>query len=179
MALRPPSAPTALILLHSFRGQCPAVASAVGGLASLSSLDHPWKFSLGVGSVDYQSSLMILVPDWDSRLATPLYYKLTHILYKPFINSQLCNFFFVYKLLQFYETLLKVSFFQKVRFVFQISQSPKKIIPKNYPELERISCLLIWAGISNFNLRIVFWDNFFGRLGDLKNESHSLKKRHL
>ena len=30
----------------------------------------------------------------------------------------------------------KGGFFQKVRFVFQISQSPKKIIPKNYPELE-------------------------------------------
>ena len=32
---------------------------------------------------------------------------------------------------------LKVPFFQKVRFVFQISQSPKKIIPKIYPELGR------------------------------------------
>ena len=32
--------------------------------------------------------------------------------------------------------LLKVPFIQKVRFVFQISQSAKKIIPKNYPELE-------------------------------------------
>ena len=31
---------------------------------------------------------------------------------------------------------LKVAFFQKERFVFQISQSPKTIIPKNYPELE-------------------------------------------
>ena len=31
--------------------------------------------------------------------------------------------------------LLKVTFFQKARFVFQISQSPKKIIPKKYPEL--------------------------------------------
>ena len=35
---------------------------------------------------------------------------------------------------------LKVSFFQKVRCVFQISKkSPKKIIPNQYPELE-ISC---------------------------------------
>ena len=33
-------------------------------------------------------------------------------------------------------SFLKGAFFQKVRFVFQISQSPKKIIPKNYPELE-------------------------------------------
>ena len=31
---------------------------------------------------------------------------------------------------------LKVSFFQKVRFVLLISQSSKKIIPNNYPELE-------------------------------------------
>ena len=74
--------------------------------------------------------------------------------------------------------ILKVAFFQKVRFVFQISQSPKKIVPKNYPKLEIwISCLLIWAGISNFKFRIVFWNNFFGRLGDLKNESDFLKKR--
>ena len=29
----------------------------------------------------------------------------------------------------------KGAFFQKVRFVFQISQSPKNIIPKSYPEL--------------------------------------------
>jgi hypothetical protein len=31
---------------------------------------------------------------------------------------------------------VKVAFFQKVRLVFQNSQSPKKTIPKNYPELE-------------------------------------------
>ena len=31
---------------------------------------------------------------------------------------------------------LKVAFFQKVQFFFQISKSPKQIIPKNYPELE-------------------------------------------
>ena len=33
-------------------------------------------------------------------------------------------------------SMLKVGFFQKVRFVFQISKSPNKNIPKNYPELE-------------------------------------------
>ena len=32
--------------------------------------------------------------------------------------------------------LFKGGFFWKVRFIFQISQSPKKIIPKKYPELE-------------------------------------------
>ena len=31
---------------------------------------------------------------------------------------------------------VKVASFQKVRFVFQISKSPKKIIPHHYPELE-------------------------------------------
>jgi hypothetical protein len=31
---------------------------------------------------------------------------------------------------------LKVAFIQKVRFVFQISKSPKKYIPNYYPELE-------------------------------------------
>ena len=30
----------------------------------------------------------------------------------------------------------KGGFFQKVRFFFQITQSPKKNIPKSYPELE-------------------------------------------
>ena len=73
--------------------------------------------------------------------------------------------------------LLMVPLIQKVRFVFQISQSTQKNIPKNYPELE------IWNSnpyqkttYSNSKLRIVFWNNFFVRLGDLKNESHFLKK---
>ena len=35
-----------------------------------------------------------------------------------------------------YWFLVKMAFFQKVRCVFQISKSPKKYIPKNYPELE-------------------------------------------
>jgi hypothetical protein len=50
---------------------------------------------------------------------------------------------------------LKVAFFRKWDSFFQI--------PKNYSELEIwISCLLIWVGISNFKLRIVFWSNFLG-----------------
>ena len=65
-----------------------------------------------------------------------------------------------------------------MRFVFQISQSPKKIIPKNYPELEIwISYLMLWAGISNFKFRIVIWSKLFWRFGGLKNELHFLKKR--
>ena len=31
---------------------------------------------------------------------------------------------------------LKVAFFQKVKLIFQISKSPKKNIPKDYPEFE-------------------------------------------
>ena len=58
--------------------------------------------------------------------------------------------------------MLKVAFFQKVRFVFQISKSPKKISPNHYPELEIwISCLLLGTGISNFKFRIVIWSNCF------------------
>ena len=39
--------------------------------------------------------------------------------------------------------------------------------------------LLLLAGNLNFKLRIVFWNIFFWRFGDLKNESHFLKKSHL
>ena len=30
--------------------------------------------------------------------------------------------------------------------------------------------IVLWGGILNFKLRIVFWNMFFWRLGDLKNE---------
>ena len=74
--------------------------------------------------------------------------------------------------------LLKVAFFQKVRFLFFfISKSQQKNIPKNYPELEIWICCLLWlAGNLNFKFRIVIWNIFFG---DLKNTSHFLKKSHL
>ena len=39
-------------------------------------------------------------------------------------------------LLFWFDLFLKVTFFQKVWFIFQISGSPKKNIPKTYPELE-------------------------------------------
>ena len=72
------------------------------------------------------------------------------------------------------EILIKVAFFQKVWFGFQISKSPKKYIPNYYPELEIwICCLLLLAGNLNFMFRIVIWNIFFG---DLKNTSHFLKK---
>ena len=52
-------------------------------------------------------------------------------------------------------TALNVVFLQ---FVFQIS---KTNIPNHYPELEIwISCLLLWAGNSNFKFRIVIWSIF-------------------
>ena len=48
-------------------------------------------------------------------------------------------------------------------FFFQISKSLKNT-PNHYPELEIwLSCLLLWAGISNFRFRIVIWSNLFWR----------------
>ena len=53
----------------------------------------------------------------------------------------------------FWTYQLKVASFQKVRFIFQISKSPKKIIPKNYPELEiLISSLEQFFGIFLFEI---------------------------
>ena len=63
-------------------------------------------------------------------------------------------------------------FFQKVGCVFRIA---KINILNDYPELEIwISCLLLLA--RNFKFRIVIWNIFFWRIGDLKNTSHFLKK---
>ena len=62
---------------------------------------------------------------------------------KYFLNTAAFQSLFCLKILDLQNLLvlpvllqLKVPFFQKVRFFFQISQSPKKVIPKNYPELE-------------------------------------------
>ena len=61
----------------------------------------------------------------------------------------------------FFSELVKVAFIQKVRFVSQISQPPKKYIPIYYPELEIwICCLLLLAGNLNFKFRIVIWKTF-------------------
>ena len=48
----------------------------------------------------------------------------------------------------------------------------------NYSREETIQGRKIYEEIrySNFKLRIVFWNNFLGSLGDLKNESYFLKK---
>jgi hypothetical protein len=72
--------------------------------------------------------------------------------------------------------LLKVVFFQKVRFVFQISKSQKKIFQKTILSLKfkfpANNTLLLLAGNLNFKLRIVFWNISFLRFGDL-NKFHS------
>ena len=39
--------------------------------------------------------------------------------------------------------------------------------------------IVLRAGILNFKFKIVFWNIFFSRFGDLKNESHFLEKSHL
>ena len=47
---------------------------------------------------------------------------------------------------------------------FSNLQISKKNTPNHYPELEIwISCLLLWAGISNFRFRIVICSNLFWR----------------
>ena len=54
---------------------------------------------------------------------------------------------------------LKAAFFQKVRFIFQISKSRKKNIPISYPISKQ-------QMVGSFKLRIVFWNIFF--FGDLE-----------
>ena len=87
------------------------------------------------------------------------------------IMSALCRFFLLF---------LKVAFFQKVRCVFQISKSPKKIFQITILDLKsKFSAnfsILLLAGNLNFKFRIAFWNIFFGRFGDLKTTSHFLKK---
>ena len=65
-----------------------------------------------------------------------------------------------------------------MRFVFQISQSTEKNIPKNFRELEiynfRPYQNTVMGGNFEFQVQDSFWNIFWGRLGDLKNESHFL-----
>ena len=73
------------------------------------------------------------------------------------------------------QEFIKGVFFQKVRFVFQISQ-------KNYSKKISWALNLKFPPISvnnlfKFQAHDSFWNNFFGRLRDLKNESHFLKKK--
>ena len=78
----------------------------------------------------------------------------------------------------------KGGFFQKVRWIFFRSPNLKKKYSKklswawnlNFPP---ITVYCNWRENLNFKLRIVFWNNFFWRFGDLKNESNFLKRSHL
>ena len=74
--------------------------------------------------------------------------------------------------------MLKVAYFKKVRIIFRISK--EKIIKKTILNLKlkipAHNSIMLWAGILNLKSRIVFWNIFFWRFGDLKNESHFLKK---
>ena len=75
---------------------------------------------------------------------------------------------------------LKVAFFQKVRFVFQISKSSKKIFQKTILNLKfkfpANNTLLLLAGNLNFKLRIVFWNIFFEDLEIWKTHRTFWKK---
>ena len=77
-------------------------------------------------------------------------------------------------------TIVKVAFFRKCESLFK---SPKKIFQKTILNLKfkipAHNSIILWAGILNFKFRIVVWNILFWKLGDLKNESHSLKKSHL
>ena len=81
-------------------------------------------------------------------------------------------------------TDLKGGFFSESTICFFRSPNlQKKIFQKTilnlkFKFLANYSILLL-AGNLNFKLRIVFWNIFFWRFGDLKNESHFLKKSHL
>ena len=61
-----------------------------------------------------------------------------------------------------HEVLLKVAFFQKVQFIFQIFQSPKKNIPKNYPELEIQNSRPYQNTVMGGNFKFQVQDSFLG-----------------
>ena len=73
---------------------------------------------------------------------------------------------------------LKMAFFQKVRFFFQVSKSPPKRYSKKSTLNLKFKIPVHNTSILNFKLRITF-GILFWRLGDLKKESHFLKKTHL
>ena len=67
---------------------------------------------------------------------------------------------------------LKVAFFQKVRFVFQISKSSKKIFKKTILTVKfkfpTNIILLLLAGNLNFKFRIAFWNIFILEISRFK-----------
>ena len=72
-----------------------------------------------------------------------------------------------------------MAFFQKVRFVFQISQSPnlpKRLFQKLSWTWNLNKLFTDMGGKFKFQAQDSFLEYFFERLGDLKKESHFLKK---
>ena len=70
---------------------------------------------------------------------------------------------------------LKVAFLRKWNSFFKSPNLQKTILNLKF-KIPAHNIILLWVGILNFKFRIVFWNISFWRLGDLKNESHSLKK---
>ena len=74
-------------------------------------------------------------------------------------------------------------FFRKCDSFFRSPNLEKKIFQKTILNLKfkipAQNSIMLWAGILNFKFKIVFWNIFFSKFGDLKNESHFLEKSHL
>ena len=74
-------------------------------------------------------------------------------------------------------------FFRKCDVFFKSPNLQKKIFQKTILNLKfkipAQNIILLWAGILNFKLRIVFWKIFFWRFGDLKNRIALSEKSHL
>ena len=77
----------------------------------------------------------------------------------------------------------KGGFFFRKRYLFFKSPNLKKKYFKTILNLKvkfpAKNNLLLLAGNLNFKFRKVFWNIFFLRFGDLKNNSHFLKESHL
>ena len=65
------------------------------------------------------------------------------------------------------------SFFRSPNFEKKIFQ---KIILNLKFKIPAQNSIMLLAGILNFKFKIVFWNIFFSRFGDVKNKSHFLKK---
>ena len=73
--------------------------------------------------------------------------------------------------------MLNVAFFQKVRCVFQISKSPKKI-SNHYPELKDLNFPPVTES-NTFKVQAQDRNLEYFHFADLKNKLHFLKKSQL
>ena len=82
--------------------------------------------------------------------------------------------------LSWIHVFLKVAFFQKEKSFFRSPNLKRRIFQKTISNLKfkipAQNSIMLLKGILNFKFKIVFWNIFFLRFGDLKNESHFLKK---